>query len=1049
MEFNASLSRILGEAKKYAHSKDEGICDTDHFLYALFATEEDNPFYRWLESKGVDPRSARNQVEKVINDVGRRIKDGAGYYANQLLDRKRIYERYYPKEMAEKIFKALLSAVEEDIEDIIKKGKIENTVRMRIKRWIPRRRFLDRFFETDILREFFEDFEEFFEGEGWRLTENVVTVRESFVNELNKIFTEYKISENEKNNMLVELVDLEEKLRSALLQMAEGGVDPKRIICVVRSRLTGEKIKEVKLSSLLEKVIEDAEKEALKENEKELSVGRVVDSLLSHSDTIGGEILSNLLKGMAPEEKIKKIGREVSEEERSAMDKFTVDLTKLAQEDKLDPIIGRAREIQQVMEILTRKQKNNPVLVGDAGVGKTAIVEGLAQRIARGNVPPALKNKRIVALDMGALIAGTKYRGEFEERLKKLVDEVKKDGNIILFIDEIHNVVGAGKAEGAIDAANLLKPALARGDFQVIGATTVNEYRKYIEKDPALERRFQPVWVDEPSVDTTIEILKGIRHRYEKHHGVVIADDAIEAAVKLSHRYVQDRKLPDKAIDALDQACARKKLRHIFSADEAEEKERKRRIKQEIERLKEIGEIEKAEKLKKELEEKKEKKVDDKEEKINKLKKEIEEIKKKIEEAEKREDLDKEAELKIELVKKEKEIKALKKEMKKGEVKEKLYVTAEDVAEVISEWTGIPVSKMLEEEKKKLLKMEDILHKRVIGQHHAIKAVSEAIRRARAGVSEPRKPLGSFLFLGPTGVGKTELAKTLAEFLFDDEDALIRLDMSEFMEKHSVAKLIGAPPGYVGYEEGGQLTEQVRRRPYSVILFDEIEKAHPDIFNALLQILDDGRLTDSKGRTVSFRNTVIIMTSNLGSRYLVELMDSYREKFDELDRRLREIEEKYTKGEIDHASYLKEKEEVDKEKDKLEEEFEKEFKERENKVMEEVKKFFRPEFLNRIDEIIVFHPLKKGEILNIVDLFINRLNERLKERGIRLKLSDKAKELLAREGFDPVHGARPLRRVIQKKIETPLSELILDGKIKEGDSVVVESDGESFKFEKE
>ena len=1041
MEFNSKLFKILEEAKKYAASKGEGIADTDHLLYALFLVEEDNPFYRWLENKGIEPKMARNQIERILKDIETKIKEGASYYANQLLQRKKAYERYYSKEMVDRIFSSLLNAVEEDVGDIINKGKIDNPVRMRIKRWVSRKRALDRFFESDILREFFEGFEAFFPEEGWRLTENTVTVRESFVNQLNRIFSQYGISENERNNITAELVDLEEKLRSALLEVAEGGIDPARIIYLVKKEVMGKDIEKVKLSSLVERVIKDAEKEAERAGEKELSLGRVIDSLQVHSDTVGGEILSNLLKGIVPEEKARKVGKEVAEEEKKALERFGVDLTQMAKDGKLDPIIGRTKEIQQVMEILSRRQKNNPVLVGDAGVGKTAIVEGLAQRIATGNVPPLLKNKKIIALDMGALIAGTKYRGEFEERLKRIIDEVKEREDVILFIDEIHNVVGAGKAEGAMDAANLLKPSLARGDFQVIGATTVNEYRKYIEKDPALERRFHPVWVDEPSLETTIEILRGIRPRYEKHHGVIVTDEAIEAAAKLSYRYVQDRKLPDKAIDALDQAAARKKLKKVFSSKEAEEKDKKRIIEQEIARLEEIGEKEKAEKMRKEIEEKEESKIES-------LKKEIEEVKRKIKEAEKKEDIDKEAELKIELVKKEKELKSLQRKKEKT-VQEKVYVTSEDVAEVISEWTGIPVSRMLEGEKKKLLKMEEVLHQRVIGQHHAIKAVSESIRRARAGVSEPKKPLGSFLFLGPTGVGKTELAKTLAEFLFDDEDALIRLDMSEYMEKHSVAKLIGAPPGYVGYEEGGQLTEQVRRKPYSVILFDEIEKAHPDVFNALLQILDDGRLTDSRGRTVSFRNTVIIMTSNLGSKYLIELMSQYREKFEEIYKKLRETERKLKKNEISEEEYKERKKEIEDEKEKVEREFEEDFKEKEKVIMEEVRRFFRPEFLNRIDEIILFSPLKKEEILQIVDLFIKRLNERLKERGIKISLTDKAKELLAREGFDPMHGARPLKRVIQKRIETPLSELILEGSIKEGNRVKVEAEGDELKFEKE
>lgn len=650
--------------------------------------------------------------------------------------------------------------------------------------------------------------------------------------------------------------------------------------------------------------------------------------------------------------KAKRGGKQIPE----ILRKFGIDLTGLAEEGKLDPVIDRENEIKRVIQILSRRTKNNPVLVGPAGVGKTAIVEGVAQRIANGEVPDELKDKRIVALDMAALVAGTKYRGEFEERLKQVLDAVKEEGNIILFIDELHTVVGAGAAEGSMDAANIMKPALARGEFRVIGATTVDEFRKYIEKDPALERRFAPVWVEEPSIESAIKMLKGLKPKLEEHHKVKITDDAIEAAVKLSKKYIQGRYLPDKAIDVLDEACARKKIEATYMSPElAELKEKLHQLRAELDEAVKNEEFDKA----------------------AKLKKEIKDIEAKIKELEE------------------------KQEKMKEEGESVPVVTAEDIAEVISEMTGIPASKLQEEEIQKLLRMEEELHKRVIGQERAIKAISEAIRRARAGLQPPNRPLGSFLFLGPTGVGKTELAKTLAEYLFGDETAIIRLDMSEYMEKHAVSKLIGAPPGYVGYEEGGQLTEAVRRKPYSVILLDEIEKAHPDVFNILLQILDDGRLTDAKGRTVDFSNTVIIMTSNVGSEYLMHLS----------------------------------KEELEKDYDKIKE-----------RIMDELKKRFRPEFLNRIDEIIIFHPLSEEEIKRIVDLLIAKLNKRLEERGIKIVLTEEAKSALAKRGYIPEFGARPLRRTIQRDIETPLSVKILEGTVKDGDTVKIDYDKEKGEF---
>ncbi len=644
------------------------------------------------------------------------------------------------------------------------------------------------------------------------------------------------------------------------------------------------------------------------------------------------------------------------------LDEFGVDLTKLAKEGKLDPVIGREKEIERVIEILSRRTKNNPVLIGDPGVGKTAIVEGLAQKIVAGDVPEVLKNKRIIQLNMANLVAGTKYRGEFEERMRRILKELESSKDVILFIDELHTVVGAGAAEGAVDAANILKPALARGDIQVIGATTLDEYRKYIEKDAALERRFQPVMVAEPTEEETKEILRGLRDKYEAHHRVKISDEAIDAAAKLSSRYIKDRFLPDKAIDLIDEAAAKVRLKSAFEPEG-----------------------------------------------VKKLEKELEEIAKEKEEAVKKQEFEKAAQLRDKEREVKKKLEEEKKKWSEQKGKEEPVVTAEDIANVVSGWTGIPVTKLKEEEADKLTRMEEIIHRRLINQDEAVKAVCRAIRRARAGLKDPKRPIGSFLFLGPTGVGKTELARALAEFLFGSEEAMIRLDMSEYMEKHSVAKLIGAPPGYVGHEEGGQLTEAVRRRPYSVILLDEIEKAHPDVFNILLQVLEDGRLTDSKGRTVDFKNTVLIMTSNVGAEY-IRSQSSLG----------------FTKSEEEDFERVKER------------------------IMDAVKRTFRPEFLNRLDEIIIFRMLKQEEIKKIVDLMIARVNERLKEQGMEIELTESAKEFLAKVGYDPIYGARPLRRAIQKHIEDPLSEAILRGEFKEGDKILVDKaqDSEELIFTK-
>ncbi|MEN3034475.1 MAG: AAA family ATPase [Aquificaceae bacterium] len=948
---------LLQSAEAISRALNETKVDTEHLLIALLE-DETSTLSKLLKSKGIDPSELKQKVKEYVKKISSDIRRVASQEAKRLIElRAKLIE-----------LKSNLGQITSEL------SKIESEIEKLNQEYLRASRYMDVWYAENL------------KLERARLEQQKAHINariESFIKALEAQFSTQDAQAFVNGKIGIDaLVKKYVENSDVLRQISELGISEDRYFDLIYKELFG-KEPVFDYSKKLFDVLEKAQEKAIAEGLSRVELYHIVSSLIEQKNSVGGKLLTQILGGENMKES------ELKEQEKSALERFGTDLTKLAREGKLDPVIGREEEINQLIEVLLRKSKNNPVLVGDPGVGKTAIVEGLAQRIINEEVPQDLKDRVIVSIDLSSMIAGSKYRGEFEERLKSLLEEVKSKPEVILFIDEIHTVVGAGKSEGAMDAGNMLKPALARGEIRLIGATTLEEYRKHIEKDPALERRFQPIMVEEPSEEDAKEILYGLRPRLERHHKVTISEKAIEAAVKLTKRYISFRKLPDKAIDALDQACARKKLALNVADPKLQELERKiKQLQEQINRAFLSGDYELEASLKSQmLNLQRQKEVMQKESvpKVEEIRQKLSALDELIIKASERGDYETEANLKIQKINLEKELKAI--ETKRAK---ELVVDEEDIAAVVSRWSGVPVNKIKQEEGEKLLKLEEELHKRVINQEHAVKSVAEAIRRARAGLKDPKRPIASFLFLGPTGVGKTELSKALAELLFNDEDTLIRLDMSEFKEEHSVAKLIGAPPGYVGYEEGGKLTEAVRRNPYCVILLDEVEKAHPRVFDLFLQVLDDGRLTDSQGRTVDFRNSVIIMTSNIGSQYLLEI-----------------------KGEKD-------------------------FEIAQEKVLSELRFYFRPEFLNRIEEIVVFKPLGKEELEKILELMLNSIRSRLSEKNISLELTESAKEHLINLGFEPAFGARPLRRTLQKHLENQIANMIISSKLSEGQKVLVD-----------